>query len=566
MEESKYEDRQEVFVTPNKTRGNSKIAQDIGLSLADQKEIFVKSNIVYLMTGGKSSQVQLVEEDEHSFVTTLDRHLIPVQLDKEAEKEYVSAVASAAKKGEDPPPRKDCTKYCMNSTMSKMLLRSRDLKNEMPHIRAIFNSPMLIEVDGKLIEATTYHKPSGIWCCGEPTENMELSEAVEVINEIFQDFSFTSKSDRARAIYSLITPALHFSGALGRHRVPIEVTEANSSQAGKGYKNQINQAVYNTKIGKISFSDTDKGLGSAMESLSSLMISGRTFIMLDNIRGRINESKLESLATEDMFLARKLHCDAELDPRDYYISMTSNSAIMTQDLVNRSCINRIKRQPDDYVYATFPEGDIVDHITANPSRYLGAIFTILRFWHEQGKPETKCKHNMQTFAKWAAVGNWIMNEVFGLGVDLLEDYDLISRRISSETLSYLRICANMVECAQKTREIFSGHDIACTAIGTSDFEDQLGINVDDDNIGKHISKKLAAAFKRPRLSQGLSETEDALLQIEGFWVVQSSEFVDATHDHHAYHKKMYAFYTDDEFAQYYNKKPVQGTLDEETPF
>ena len=565
MPEWNYEEREEVNLTTSKERGISKVAEEVGEALSNQQELFAKSNLVYRLNIDAKQRVDLVEEEEFSFMSSLDKYIIPVVIDEKKTKEALEKWSAEVVKNPSVPRPIPVTKYALNATKSKELLRSKAMKSKMPEIRAMFDCPMLIEQDGKLVEIHQYDPVSKIWCRGNPTQNMSVEEAKECINTMLQDFHFLTESDRARAIYSLLTPSIYFSGAMGRHRVPIQVTEANSSQSGKGYFNQLIQALFNTQIGKVSFSSSDKGLGSAMESISSVMISGKTFICLDNIRGVINEAKLESLATEDTFLARKLHADAELDPRDYYISMTSNSAAMTKDLANRSNILRIKRQPNGYVYAKFEEGDLISHIEANHAKFLGAVYTLIRHWHNLDKPEIRSTHNTQTFAKWAAIGNWFVKEVFGMDLDLLDEYDLIGQRISSDTLSYLRICANMVEYAGLTMRSFTAHELCTAAVGTADFEEQLGLNADDEHLSDGASRKLAAAFRRPRLVDGLNNHEQCVMRIEGFHVAQEAEDTEGKNDN-SYTRMRYTFYTDQEFKEHFEPKPRQGQLDIDVPF
>src|SRR6185369_5844534 len=75
-------------------------------------------------------------------------------------------------------------------------------------------------------------------------KNVALEEAIEVIKDIHQDFEFQTPGDRSRALASFITPALKFGGFI-RGPIPADAAEADKSQAGKSYRQQMIAAAYN---------------------------------------------------------------------------------------------------------------------------------------------------------------------------------------------------------------------------------------------------------------------------------------------------------------------------------
>ena len=115
----------------------------------------------------------------------------------------------------------------------------------------------------------------------------------------------------------------------------------------------------------------------------------------------------------------------------------------------------IEKQPHNYRYTSYDENgkstdgkdNILKHAQSNSEKFLGSIFTILRYWAENGRQRKECEWDLKTFNHWSQVGNWIVNEVFGLETDLLKDYDLITKRISSASMSHLRtigsVCFNL---------------------------------------------------------------------------------------------------------------------------
>ena len=352
----------------------------------------------------------------------------------------------------------------------------------------------------------------------------------------------------------------HRSGA----QVTIDVTEANASQAGKGFKNQLIEAIYGAMFGRFSFDADAAGLGSPMETFSSMLIAGYTFIMMDNIRGRIKESKLESFATEPLFYARKLRSDAVIDPRNFYVTMTSNAAQMNVDLLNRSNITRIEKQPDNYKYAMFDENgrnkegglNILKYIKADPNKFLGSIFAILKYWASKGRKGMDCSKDMKTFNDWARAGNWIINNIFEMDTDLLKDYDLIGQRISSSAMSRLRTVGNILRLEDRLGAELKSGDILSLALNDEDYAEDLGVDFDKDDVGKSFGKLMASSFKRARLLKGVGFDQSVWLKVEGFVAIQY------TANGHYGKVKMYKFVMAEDFKE--SMVPIwEGDLDDD---
>jgi len=99
------------------------------------------------------------------------------------------------------------------------------------------------------------------------------------------DFEFSSKGDESRAIAALITPALVQGGLLGG-RSPIDLGEADDSQAGKGYRNRMVAAIYNAEVNTIA--QRQGGSGSLEESFCRALMAGTSFLSIDNVRRKID--------------------------------------------------------------------------------------------------------------------------------------------------------------------------------------------------------------------------------------------------------------------------------------
>lgn len=326
------------------------------------------------------------------------------------------------------------------------ILACPDFLKELPRITIVTNCPVLVENEqGILREITGYDEATGILSFGRATVAMEPTVAVTLLKQITSDFNFVNPGDRSRALASLISPAL-VMGGLVQNRAPIDMTEADQSQAGKGFRHKLIVAVYNEAMAVIT--GKKGGIGGLEESFDTALVRGKPFILFDNLRGKIESTKLESFMTEDCYHARiPFRADTEVDPRRHVIHMTSNKAEATKDLAERLCITRIRKHTDDYRFAEYPEGDILTHIKANQPQYLGAVHAIVRAWHAAGKPRSPV-NIINSFAVWYAVLDWIVTMLMKED-SIITGHREAQLRATNPMLGWLREVALAVKAYQK---------------------------------------------------------------------------------------------------------------------
>jgi len=187
------------------------------------------------------------------------------------------------------------------------------------------------------------------------------------------------------------------------------------------------------------------GVGSLEETFSTALIRGNNFISIDNVRGALDSPSLESFLTEDTYLARAPHLAAvEIDPRRVILQLTSNKADITPDFANRCSCVRILKQSAGYQFRAYREGDVLDHVRAQQPEYLGAVFAVIRAWHQAGKPKTD--ETSHDFRPWARTLDWIVQNILGAG-PLLDGHRDTQVRMSTPGLNWLRDVALAVRRA-----------------------------------------------------------------------------------------------------------------------
>lgn len=352
----------------------------------------------------------------------------------------------------------------VSADVAARLLACEDAAAQLPEILGVYAaSPICKLPENAIAEARKGYDPdTRTLVVGHGAEDIPYDEAVALLKSLFDDFQFVSEGDRARAMCAVITPALKFGGWLVRE-APMFVIEADDSQAGKGYMTKLIAAIYGETFADIT--QRSGGVGSIDESIDAALISGKPFLRFDNLRGRINSPRLESIMTALAPVpCRAPYAGAVLvDPSRIVLLATSNGMEGTRDLANRSCIIRIRKRKGAE-FRKFPEGDLLDHVAANRGKYLGAVHAVIRKWHADGCPASaESRHDMRTWVKM------LDGIVRGMGLDHpMEGHEPAKVRTASPALAWLRNVASEVEAVGEMMAAVKASRLAELCVDCSD--------------------------------------------------------------------------------------------------
>jgi len=381
----------------------------------------------------------------------------------------------------------------------------------LPRIHTISSCPVIYESSAKhpSIHRKGYlDHDGGVFVTGGESDEVELNAAVHIIEDVLCDFQFSTKADGARAIAMIITPAL-VQGGFIEDRVPGDFAESDESQSGKGYRHDLTVAIYNDAASLVT-QRLGGGTGSFDEFLGDALLKGRTFIRLDNLRGKLDSPSLESFFTTPFgsdFLARGFGKSGYVQAGRNILQASSNGLQGTRDISNRMCIVRIRKQSAGYKFKAYPEGDVLEHIRTNQGKFLGAVHTIIAEWIRQGRQRTgETRHD---FRKWAQILDWILTNIFQRP-GMLDGHREIQNRVSTPIISVLRELAIEADRMNRLGEAMIASELVS-------FAAECGANIadikghDDDQKARWMGIQLGAAFK-----QSSSET----LQIDEYRCVR----------------------------------------------
>jgi hypothetical protein len=376
----------------------------------------------------------------------------------------------------------------------------------LPSIAGIVNCPVITETaDGLKVCPRGFSKETGLLIVkGERPKEVPLADAIKSLLDLLAEFNFQSEGDKSRAVASFITPALRM-GNLIRGFIPVDVAEADKSQSGKTYRQNMIAAVYGERPALVPLKRG--GTGSIDESLFEKLVNGRPFIQFDNYRGALDSPALESFLTaQGSFPCRIAGVrEIEVDPSRFFILLTSNGVETTRDLANRSSIIRIFKR-DGVLFR-----DSLGEIANRQPYYLGCVFSIIREWHRLGKQRTgETRHS---FTEWCQVLDWIVQNIFGLA-PLVSGHLAAQERVSNPVLTFLRRLA---------LEVASEDLLGVPLIASRLFEiaDAAGVAIpglrqldahDSEKARQTIGTKLAPIFKTANS-----------VELDGFTVTRSEE-------------------------------------------
>jgi hypothetical protein len=413
-----------------------------------------------------------------------------------------------------------------------VLMASDAMKEHLPPIQGVVESPIFSEdEEGRLVVLDQgYHETKGgllVTKNRKINTEIPLEQATESLLGLYQDYSFLTPSDRSRSIAGIISPALRLGGLL-KADFPLEMCEADQSQAGKSHRTKLISTIYGETPYVVGNKDK-RGVGSMDEALSGALMSGKSFISLENIRG-VTDSQLLEMAIRGVGTvpARRAYSRTIEVKTDHIVWMgTSNRAQTTPDLANRSVITRIRKQPEDYKFKVYEEGSLLEHVSRNRDYYLSCVFTVVREWHRQGKPRTKdTRHD---FREWCQSMDWIVQNLFKLP-PLLDGHRSEQLRLSSPALSLLRDVALVIQ-----KEDLCGVEINASYI--AQLCDAEGVEIpgcrpemEPDAKSRKIGTLLGPLFKG-----------SGSVEVEGFQITRTDQKVYKEKKQQFVPTKMYTF-------------------------
>jgi hypothetical protein len=379
---------------------------------------------------------------------------------------------------------------------AKVLLKTDQAFQFLPHIATLAATPVLIREKGKLrILYQGYHDVHGgiyVTQGKSPLPIPSLEDAKKLLLGALFDYDFVSGPDKSRAIAAFISPALRAGNLLGDEvDFPIDIGEADKSQSGKTFRQKLICALYGETPYVIA--NRQGGVGSFDESISSALVAGIPFILFENFRGQMQSQLIETcLRGTGMAPARAPH-KGEIQVPTGHINwqLSSNGLDSTRDFANRSIITRISKRETGHAFIDYNEGNILAHIKANQPLYQAAVFRIITEWDDADRQRSH--ENRHDFIEWAQSLDWIVQEIFGLD-PLIDGHVEEILRVSNPELSWLRLVAIAVEKEKRLDEALLATEIIDICQGRGIELPGVRAILNPDQLSMHAGRLLNRIF------------------------------------------------------------------------
>jgi hypothetical protein len=396
--------------------------------------------------------------------------------------------------------------------MADALLQSEEAAKMLPRVQGLINCPVLREVGGELeVAGPGYDEVTRLLITGGKVPPVVgLDEAVEQVLGLLAEFDFQSEGDKARAVASLVSPALRTGGFL-KGRVPADVAEADQSQSGKTYRQKLIAALYNERVSLVT--NREGGVGSVDESLNQQLVAGRPFIQFDNFRGRFASAHLEAFLTADGAFSCRVPYggDVSVPPENYFVFLSSNGVDTTRDFANRSNIIRIRKKPPGFLFRRYDEGDLLSRVRQQQAYYLGCVFAVLREWHERGRLCTsETRHD---FREWVQAVDWIGQNIFRT-VPVMEGHQQAQERVSNPAMVWLRSVVLAISETGELGVVLTATDIYGVCESCDISIPGLRPGADEDKGKKVIGTIMAKLFR-----------DQSSLEVDGFVVAREERYL-----------------------------------------
>lgn len=299
-----------------------------------------------------------------------------------------------------------------------LVLREHDLP--LPTINEFTTHPM-IAPDGTLVIEPGLH-PSGIFY--KPTVDMDpippqptadqVAAAVRCIEELVADFPFADIESKQAWWAYVLTPLM---GSLAPRPCPMFHFSANVPGTGKGMLAGIPGWIMPPQPGAQSL---DKTCDSEVrKTLTAQLASGHCgWLILDNIKGRLDSPSLEAFLTTEIWTDRILGSSRTGSWRiKTSLAVTANNLSMSKDLERRQILIRmLSKTPEPHLRNDFKIGDLRLHIEEHRAKLTWSLVLILQNWLVKGRP--KGANRLGSFERWSeAIGGVL--DAAGIGSEFL---------------------------------------------------------------------------------------------------------------------------------------------------
>lgn len=275
-----------------------------------------------------------------------------------------------------------------------------------PPLRGVTEVP-IIRDDGTILDTPGYDPQCRLIYLPQPglvippvpvnPTQAEVDAARDYVWQFFAEFCYESQADAANAFGALLTTVTRTMYPL----CPMHLVDGVKPGTGKTL---WVQALAYIALGRIVASSTvPQDETEWQKTLMSYLLTGTSFLSLDNIRGLLISAQLEAFLTNSSWSGRVLGTNQtpELMQRTMVVGNGNNLEI-GGDLPRRCVRIRLtttNSQP--WMQTGFAFSPLLKHLQLHRGRIISALLTLVRSWIIAGKPVPATVPALGTFDGWS---------------------------------------------------------------------------------------------------------------------------------------------------------------------
>jgi hypothetical protein len=210
----------------------------------------------------------------------------------------------------------------------------------------------------------------------------EIAAAKAMLLDMLVDFPFDGGADRTNFIGFCLTPLIRPLVDV----VPMAAIDSPVAGSGKGLLTDLACIMATGEVAAVIPPPTNREEWPKL--LASLLDSGRTFVVFDNLHDALKSDALEAVLTKPFLQFRQLgHTRERIVPNRATWAVTGNNVAVSRDMVRRCYRIRIDpRCAQPHLRRNFKYNDLVGHCKSERPSLLAALLVFVRAWFAAGKP------------------------------------------------------------------------------------------------------------------------------------------------------------------------------------
>ena len=256
-----------------------------------------------------------------------------------------------------------------------------------PAIDGIVTAP-IVAPDGSLCVKSGYYPSARIFLAmppgfkmadTTPTEERVKNAKKMIFETLLGEVSFADDPSRAHALALMLLP---FVRELIDGPTPLHLFDAPTQSSGKSFAAKICISPFATPHASSTKADDEEW----RKAILAALMSGRSHIFFDNVKGDLSSPMLASCLTEPSMTERAMGGLKEVSVkiRCAWVA-TANNARLDADTASRAIVLRLDtgmENPERKTYALNP----LEYIAENRAVVVSALFILIRNWQAQDSP------------------------------------------------------------------------------------------------------------------------------------------------------------------------------------